>query len=91
MGSVEWGARELSQVDVRTRAVLVRCGAHVPTASKDKLYLPRDECGRGLTNVQLMWERETVGEAIYLELNRDQQVRGVVLAMRAKSSILQYS
>ena len=58
---VEWGVRELSQVDVRTRAVLVRCGANVPTASKDRLYLARDESGRGLTNVQLMAEREVGG------------------------------
>ena len=46
----------------------------VPTASKDRLYFPRDESGRGLVNVQLMWEREAVGAAIYLKLNDDQQV-----------------
>ena len=31
VASVEWGVRKLSLVDVRTRAVLVRYGAHVPT------------------------------------------------------------
>ena len=79
---VEWGVRELSQVDVRTRSMLVKCGSHVPTASKDRLYLPRNECGIGLTNVQLMAEREVVGAAIYLKLNGDQQVRGEVQAMK---------
>ena len=59
---VEWDDRDISQVDVRTQAVLVRCCAHDdPTASKDRLNLPQDEGGRGPTIVKLMWEREVMG------------------------------
>ena len=40
MPLVEWFRRELEQLDVRTRALLTKCEAHCPNASKDRLYLP---------------------------------------------------
>ena len=58
MPLIGWFQRELQQLDIKTRALLTRCGAHCPNASKDRLYLPRGEGGRGLLGVELLWERE---------------------------------
>ena len=51
MPLVDWLRRELDQLDVRTWALLTKCEAHYLNASKDRLYLPRSEGGRGLLSV----------------------------------------
>ena len=39
---IDWFRRELEQLDVRTRALLIKCEAHCPNASKDRLLSPKN-------------------------------------------------
>ena len=83
MALLDWGRRDLELVDRQTRAVMVSCMAHGPKSSCNCLYLPRKEDSRGLTSVEMMWEKEVVSAATYLKDNDDRQVREAVAGMRA--------
>lgn len=53
-GIVEWTKSELRKVDSITRKLLTLYGALHPRANTNRLYLPRREGGRGMTNVETM-------------------------------------
>ena len=76
MTPLDWGRRDLEVLDRQTRALMVTCMAHGPRSSCNRLYLPSKEDGRGLTSVEVMWEREVVSAATYLMDNDDRQVKG---------------
>ena len=69
--TVKWTRRELRDLDVLTRKVLRRYQSHHLNASPERLYLPRDQGGRGLMSCLLTWEREVVSLAAYLASIRD--------------------
>ena len=59
--------------------------AHQYGASVARIYLPRNEGGRGLINMEHMWEIDTLMAAAYLHSNPDQQVR---LAMHYREQLV---
>ena len=72
--AIRWVRSDLRQLDRSTRKILRQTKSHHCHASIERLYLPRQEGGRGLTNLEHMWERETVAAARYLHLSQDPQV-----------------
>ncbi|XP_044754301.1 uncharacterized protein LOC123313441 [Coccinella septempunctata] len=52
-GVVRWTSTELQAVDVQTRKLLTRFGVHHPHSSVSRLYIPRQDGGRGLQNIQI--------------------------------------
>ena len=56
---------EYSSMDDEIRKVLMDYKVHLQPANKDRLYLPRDQLGRGLCNI------EHRSETMLLELNRN--------------------
>ena len=74
-----WSIRELTTMDRTTRRILHTRGDHHKRASVARLYLPRPKGGRGLTGVELEWERAVVSAATYRMQSTDPQVAGTVL------------
>jgi hypothetical protein len=77
-GVMKWNKRELVEMDRKARKILRLNGAHHHNASLERLYLPRDEGGRGLQSIEGIWEREAVGVARYLLGSEDEQVQGAM-------------
>ena len=65
-GVVDWTKAELKQVDAKTRKLLTVYKAHHSRASIARLYLPRDEGGRGLRSVEEAVEKDKNGIVEYL-------------------------
>ena len=70
-GSIRWTRRELDSLDRRTRKILTKNGFHHPKSDVDRLYLPRQQGGRGLVNIRGCWLQENQNLAIYLHDNRN--------------------
>ncbi len=84
LGTIDWPRSAMKELDRTTRRIMRQNRAHQYGASVARLYLPRNEGGRGLINMEHMWEVETLTAAAYLHSNPDQQVR---LAMRYREQL----
>ena len=56
---LKWRKIELQELDRRTRKLLTMHNAHHPKSNVERIYIPRNEGGRGLLNVE-----ETINAAI---------------------------
>lgn len=77
-GNLEWALRDIDALDIKTRKLLRHSKSHHLNAAVERLYLPRDAGGRGLTSLRHCFEREKVSVAKYVadsEVPRLVQVR----------------
>lgn len=51
-GVIKWSTTELRALDTQVRILLTRYGMHHPHASVTRLYIPRNEGGRGLQKIE---------------------------------------
>ncbi|KAL3273358.1 hypothetical protein HHI36_014806 [Cryptolaemus montrouzieri] len=51
-GVVNWSTTELRNLDNKVRGMLTKYGMHHPHASVNRLYLRRDQGGRGISNIE---------------------------------------
>ncbi|XP_044760152.1 uncharacterized protein LOC123317613 [Coccinella septempunctata] len=51
-GILTWSKTDLERLDRRIRATLTQCGMLHPNSAIERLYLPRKEGGRGLSNLE---------------------------------------
>jgi len=49
---INWHQEEIQKLDRKTRKMLTIHGQHHPRADTDRLYVPRKEGGRGLTQIE---------------------------------------
>ena len=59
----------------KTRKLLTMERINHPKADVERLYLPRDSGGRGLTQLELLFKTATVGLNSYLEQREDPHVK----------------
>ena len=71
--AIRGSRRALLKLDRKTRKTMRQNKCHHRNASLQRLYLSRDEGGRGLQSVTMMWEREIVS-VTYLLASRDPKV-----------------
>ncbi|XP_045463748.1 uncharacterized protein LOC123673305 [Harmonia axyridis] len=64
-GVIKWTAAELKELDIKTRALLTRHGIHHPHASSNRLYIRRQEGGRGLQNIEKTYNETIVSMREY--------------------------
>ena len=76
-GNLTWTRKVLVRLDRMTRKVLRKHKAHHVNASLERLYLPREEGGRGLSNLEHVWERETVSKVEYVMSPKGNHLQGV--------------
>ncbi|XP_063967036.1 uncharacterized protein LOC135156948 [Lytechinus pictus] len=65
-GIVNWRLADICGLDVMTRKQLTMHRLHHPKAAIERLYLPRDLGGRGLQQIEMVWNMEATNLANYL-------------------------
>ena len=68
---LNWNLAEIRRMDVKTRKLLTSHRMHHPKADVDRLYLPRKEGGRGMTNLELAYKTTTISLQTYLHTSMD--------------------
>ncbi|KAI5169305.1 hypothetical protein PAEPH01_0597 [Pancytospora epiphaga] len=61
---------DYAALDKGVRAILTYQGIHLQPACLERLYLPRDEMGRGLHNIEMRSEQMLLQFSTYLQANR---------------------
>jgi hypothetical protein len=69
-GIIQWKLSEIKKLDTKTRKMLTINRAHHPKAAVQRLYLPRNEGGRGLLEIEQTFKTEIIGLGKYLESNQ---------------------
>ena len=77
-GIIDWSLEDLKRMDVRTRKLLTMNGALHPRANVDRLYLKRNEGGRGLTSVEECVKMEEKGLSEYVKASEEPMLKEVV-------------
>ena len=68
---VNWQMSEIRKLDTKTRKLLSMERMNHPKADVERMYLPREGSGRGLTPLELVFKTTTVGLNSYLEQTED--------------------
>ena len=67
IGILNWTKKEICDLDVTTRKILMMAGAIRAASDIDRLYIQRSKGGRGLRSIEDMYEIRTVGMMQHLE------------------------
>ena len=68
---IEWKLEEIRKLDRKTRKLLTLERMHHPKSDVDRLYLPRNEGGRGLIQLKTAYKTTTIGLDTYLNTKND--------------------
>ena len=68
---VNWQMSEKRKLDTKTRKLLTMERMNHPKADVERMYLPREGGGRGLSQLELVFKTTTVGLHAYLEQTED--------------------
>ena len=90
-GIVDWTMAELSHFDVLTRRIMTAANSHHPRSAIERLYLPRHMGGRGLVNVEHLYQRRVLMLAQHLRVSCDPLVKechDLISQMPSRRSLL---
>ena len=76
-GILDWTKEELEEIDRKTRKLLTVYRMHHPKADTDRLYLPREVGGRGLTNIWQCVEEDKRSLVDYLTQSEEKLLQQV--------------
>ena len=65
----DWNFIEVKRLDINIRKMMTKNSMHQPKANIHRLYLPRSNGGRGLTQLELSYQTSTIGLFRYLNLS----------------------
>ena len=68
-GVIDWNEKEMKDLDVKTRKILTMYGVFHKKSSVDRLYMKRNEGGRGLISVEDCVKREICSLKDYFDFN----------------------
>jgi hypothetical protein len=68
---INWTLQDIKRMDVKTRKLLTSHNMHHPKADIERLYLPRNEGGRGLISLEMSYKTTTIGLEAYLDATTD--------------------
>ncbi|KAI5169965.1 hypothetical protein PAEPH01_1133 [Pancytospora epiphaga] len=69
VGLLRLKPKDYAALNKRVRAILTYQGVHLQTDYLERLYLPRDEMGRGLHNIEMRSEQMLFQFSTYLQTN----------------------
>ncbi|KAI5169829.1 hypothetical protein PAEPH01_1033, partial [Pancytospora epiphaga] len=69
VGLLRLEPEDYAALDKGVRAILTYQGLHLQPACLERLYLPRDEMGRGLHNIEMRSEQMLLQFSTYLQAN----------------------
>ena len=78
MNIINWQINDIKKLDTKTRKFLTMYRMHHPKADVDWLYLPRNEGGRGLIQVELTYKITTADLETYLRESKDRMMKLVL-------------
>ena len=78
MNIINWQINDIKKLDTKTRKFLTMYGMHHPKADVNRLYLPRNEGGRGLIQIELTYKITTAGLETYLRESKDRMMKLVI-------------
>ena len=76
---INWNVSEIQRMDTKTRKILTANRMHHPKADVDRIYLPRKQGGRGLTQLSLAYKTTTIGLQAYLHTTNDWMMKLVTV------------
>jgi hypothetical protein len=76
-GIVNWNQEELQKLDRKTRKLLTIHGQHHPKADVDRLYVPRNQGGRGVMQLEAAHAVEITNLAEYIDRKEDPLIQMV--------------
>ena len=68
---IDWNFSEVKRLDIKIRKMMATHIMHHPKADIYRLYLPRSNKGRCLTQLELSYKTSTIGLFIHLNLSND--------------------
>lgn len=77
-GIINYNTTDLKKIDIKTRKILAMSKAHQQKADVDRLYLPTDQGGRGLTSLETLHKTQIIKYKTYLETEKDHILRAIV-------------
>ncbi|KAL1454593.1 hypothetical protein WDU94_010813 [Cyamophila willieti] len=77
-GIIKWNETELEELDFMTRRLLCKFRMLHPKACIERLYLPRKEGGRGLTNIKLLCMKQELKMKERFQKNNDEIMKTIV-------------
>jgi len=89
-GIINWNQEELQKLDHKTRKLLTIHGQHHPKADVDRLYVPRQQGGRGLIQLEAVHAVEITKLVEYVDRKEDPLIQIVRTHQHnTNSSVLQ--
>ena len=88
-GILDWTIREIENLDITTRKILNMIGNFNRNSDIDRLYLPRRNGGRGLKNVETLYESRIISISQHLKLNRERNKYLREVAAHEEDKIIQ--
>jgi hypothetical protein len=81
-GILDWTKKDVRAMDVKTRKILAMCGAFRKLSSVDRLYMKRNEGGRGLISVEecVISEEKSLSE--YVGSSKEWMLKETVKLLR---------
>jgi hypothetical protein len=76
-GIINYKNNDLKQIDRKTRKLLNLKKAHQQKADVERLYMPVDEGGRGLINVELLYKKQILKYDQYLSREQDHLIKSI--------------
>ena len=73
-GILNWTAEELRGLDIKTRKLMRLHGAHHPQGDVDRLYVPRQQGGRGLHSIEEVVRREENALTTFVHRSKDTEI-----------------
>lgn len=77
-GIINYKQSDLKKIDTKTRKLLAMNKAHQQKAEVERLYLPLEEGGRGLTNVEMLHKTQIIKYKEYLDQETDYIIKATV-------------
>lgn len=74
---IKWTSEELCRLDSKTRKLLACHGLLHPRADADRLNVPREEGGRGFTEIASLRTATNVGMAKYIKIKHEEKLLGL--------------
>lgn len=76
-GIINYKASDLKSIDTKTRKLLSINKSHHQKADVERLYLPIEEGGRGLLNIETMYKTQIIKYETYLEAGNDHLIQTI--------------
>ena len=87
-GILDWSIQDIKDLDITTKKQLTMSGNFHPNSDIDLLYIQRNLSGRGLQQIQRVFESQIISTRQYLLRNRNRNTNKVYICDEEKDNLL---